>query len=614
MSNIGIEQRNVNLIDWRKISTNITDGLEKEMQRREELKTKIDDDTRKLEEDISKTPIGNNDRVNGWISQYSSMATENLLAINRALKNGGVNPRDYTTFLANSKSSTTRVFDAIKAYNEEAKVVNERTQKGISSKQELQFMGMIEGFADLSKSMPVFQSDGTLQIVKMKDGKQIDGADGRVTINQLMGIMGMRINKFDMNGAAESAVEGMGDFVKEALATEGGAKSLAQVLKIKDKSQIGQLDEKGRVIESTYSKSEQLFTDQILSSDWNVASILFDHSGGVVNGKAYQITQDPEVAKKGENYVLYSYIDGKLQPDFSSNAPNGAKQRKIAEQLVKDNIRSRIDKEVTIRTERPQIEPKEPVYEWQARRGDELKDARDVGNLLGYLYSGDGAQLKTAVDFINGLTNVLSTDRNEKGFTIKFKDGSAKEVTFRNEDGSLKTQDDFIRSVTSSVFGDKYSINEVVRGARSTGRSKFNETGTARATTTVPEQQESGDIRSAIIGKIGTNVNAINIKGAKEGEFLDDEDVLSAVQPLLTKLGLNARTYYKGQGLVITRKNGKKAEIAIDKNFQENLIAVLEDAVPPDTGDKAIGGILEKIATGLGVTGAAAKWNKKKTD
>jgi hypothetical protein len=451
MSNIGIEQRNVNLIDWRKISTNITSGLEKEMQRREELKTKIDDDTRKLEEDISKTPIGNNDRVNGWISQYSSMATENLLAINRALKNGGVNPRDYTTFLANSKSSTTRVFDAIKAYNEESKAVNERIQKGIASKQEPQLMGMIEGFADLSKSMPVFQSDGTLQIAKMKDGKQIDGADGRITINQLMGIMGMRVNKFDLNGAAESAVEGMGDFVKEALATEGGAKSLAQVLKIKDKSQIGQLDEKGRVIESTYSKSEQLFADQILSSDWNVASILFDHSGGVVNSKAYQITQDPEVAKKGENYVLYSYIDGKLQPDFSSSAPNGAKQRKIAEQLVKDNIRSRIDKEVTIRTERPQLPPERPAYQRSAAEieaSEKRAEKQSALDLWMKLFTAKTPQEKQAAK--SGLLGTAAATR-EKLLDIDVSNG--KQAWLRFED---PTKD---RPIPLNTTGSNWAIS-----------------------------------------------------------------------------------------------------------------------------------------------------------
>lgn len=354
MSNIGIEKRDIDLIDWRKVSTNLVTGLEKDQQRRDTLKKEIEDNTRKLEDDIARTPVGNNDKANAWVINYSTKATESLLAMHRALKNGAVDPREYSTFTANAKSSTSQIFDSIKAFNEASKLANDRSQQGISSKQETQMMALVESFADLDKSTTIFQSDGTSQIVKLQDGKQVDGADGRITANQLMGLIGTRVDKYDLNASTAAAVKQVGDYVNETLTSPGGKEALAIITKIKDPSKLGALGPDGERIGKQWLKTEQLLTDQMLASPWNISSVLYDHSSG-----QYQMTLDPQKAASDKNFVLYSYVGGKLQPNFDTE--NGKKQKLIAEGIVKDKIRSQIGQEITTQTTKPQIEPKEPI-------------------------------------------------------------------------------------------------------------------------------------------------------------------------------------------------------------------------------------------------------------
>lgn len=608
MSNIGIEKRDIDLIDWRKVSTNLVTGLEKEQQRRDTLKKEIEDNTRKLEDDIARTPVGNNDKVNGWIMNYSTKATEGLLAMHRALKNGSVNPREYSTFTANAKSNTSRIFDAVKAFNEESKLVNERSQKGISSIQETQMMALVEGFADLEKSTTIFQPDGNVQIVKLQNGKPIDGADGRITANQLMGLIGTRVDKYDLNASTAAAVKQVGDYISETLTSPGGKDALAIITKVKDPSKLPALGPDGERIGKQWLKTEQLLTDQMLASPWNISSVLYDHSSG-----QYQMTLDPEKAASDKNYVLYSYVGGKLQPNFETE--NGKKQKLIAEGIVKDKIRSQIGQEITTQVARPQVEPKEPkqpVSEWMVNRGDSQRDFKLKGNMIAHLFSGDPAQVQAATSHFGGDPRFISVKRTADGIVVTDNKNITKTIPFRNPDGTVITQDDFIRSATPLLLGAGADINAVTQGARSTGRSKLNATAKAEAIATSPVQ-ESGDIRSTIITKIGSDVEAIGLKDAN-GKFLKDKEILSVVQPLLTTLGIKARTYNWDEGIIITKRDGKTVEIPIDENFKRTLVSALNDAVPPDTGDATMGAVLEKLAVDLGVTGAAAKWNKKKTD
>jgi hypothetical protein len=448
MSNIGIEKRDIDLIDWRKVSTNLVTGLEKEQQRRDTLKKEIDDNTRSLEDSIARTPVGNNDKANGWIMNYSSNATENLLAMHRGLKNGVVNPKDYSTFMANAKSSTSRIFDAAKVFNEESKVVSERAQKGIASAQEIQAMALVESFFDLEKSATIFQSDGNVQIVKMQNGKQVDGADGRITSNQLMGIIGSRIEKYDLNASTAAAVSQVGDFISETLSSPGGKDALAIMTKTKDPSQLQAIGPDGERIGKQWLKTEQLLADQMLASPWNTASVLFDHSGG-----QYQMTLDPEKAASDKSYVLYSYVGGRLQPNFETE--NGKKQKSIAEGVVKDKIRSQIGQEVTKQAVRPQVEEKprpEPTYEWQLDRADKKKEQENALQLWMRLFTEKTPEGKQTAK--SGLLGSPAAQKlfggNIRLLDIDVSDGKVAKLKFDDA-----TQD---REIPLNTTADKWAI------------------------------------------------------------------------------------------------------------------------------------------------------------
>jgi hypothetical protein len=580
MSNIGIEKRDIDLIDWRKVSTNLVTGLEKEQQRRDTLKKEIDDNTRSLEDAITRTPVGNNDKVNGWVMNYSANATEGLLAMHRGLKNGTIRPKDYSTFMANAKSSTSQIFDSIKAFNDEAKIVNERIQQGIASNQQAQVMALVEGFADLDKSTPIFQSDGTVQIVKLKDGKPVDGADGRVTVNQLMGLIGTRIDKYDLDASSAAAVKQVGSFVSEILETKGGKDALAILAKTKDASQLQAIGPDGQRVGKQWLKTEQLLADQMLASPWNIASVLSDHSGG-----QYQITLDSEKAASDKNYILYSYEGGKLQPNFTTD--NGKKQKSIAEGLVKDKIRSQIDQEITKQAVRPQVEEKTPPrpeqqWEYEARVGKQ--NLTRQANLLGYLYSGTPEQIKSATDYFAGLPNISRIVRKTDGVEVYNKAGEKNFVSFTGEDGKPKTQADFIRSLSSStgVSGDLASLPDQSLG---TGK-KLNTTYSKDIESkkeTPPSSLEaltqgiSKKLDSSMPPSVGTN-------------DATEKETASALGPLLSASGLSMKKagWKTPLSQIVTIYKGKDAlgEINLkDANAVDQIKAIMLKNIPDPTKD-----------------------------
>lgn len=576
MSNIGIEKRDIDLIDWRKVSTNLVTGLEKEQQRRDTLKKEIEDNTRKLEDDIARTPVGNNDKVNGWIMNYSTKATEGLLAMHRALKNGSVNPREYSTFTANAKSNTSRIFDAVKAFNEESKLVNERSQKGISSIQETQMMALVEGFADLEKSTTIFQPDGNVQIVKLQNGKPIDGADGRITANQLMGLIGTRVDKYDLNASTAAAVKQVGDYISETLTSEGGKNALAIITKIKDPSKLPALGPDGERIGKQWLKTEQLLTDQMLASPWNISSVLYDHSSG-----QYQMTLDPEKAASDKNFVLYSYVGGKLQPNFETE--NGKKQKLIAEGIVKDKIRSQVGQEVTMQAVRPQVEEKpRPEQEWEYQARVSKQNTIRQANLLGYLYSGTPEQIKSATDYFAGLPNISRIERKTDGVYVYNKDNQKNFVSFYTEDGKLKTQADFIRSVSSSVgvSGDLASLPDQSLGS---GKKLNTDYTTESKKVSPPSSLEA--LTQGINKKLDKSMPpSVGTSDAKESE------TVSALAPILNASGLSVKKagWSSPMSQIITIYKGKDAlgEINLkDPTAVDQIKTIMLKNIPDPTKD-----------------------------
>ena len=179
--------------------------------------------------------------------------------------------------------------------------------------------------------------------------------------------------------------------------------------------------------------------------------------------------------------------------------------------------------------------------------------------MLAKLYSGDAAEIQSAVDHFNGLDEVDSVVRTPDGIDVKLSNGKSKSIKFKNPDGTLKTQADFIRSASNLLIGSDADVNEVLRGAISTGKKAFNTAGKASAVTKTatpatqltPQQKAKNYLASSITADI------IN-----QEEEMAVPQLLSA----LGKLGFDAEE--SGAGNYVTIKSpGTKDKPGVSKQF-----------------------------------------------
>ncbi|NBW35760.1 MAG: hypothetical protein EBR30_12225 [Cytophagia bacterium] len=242
---------------------------------------------------------------------------------------------------------------------------------------------------------------------------------------------------------------------------------------------------------------------------------------------------------------------GIIMPQFKEE------QKKDVEAFIKGQIKNYIDQKSE---KRPFQEPSvDYAPEYVVRGASDRRTTRESGNMLAKFYSGDAAELQSAVDYFNGLDEVDSVSRTPDGIDVKLSNGKSKSIKFKNPDGTLKTQEDFIRSASSLLIGSDADINEVLKGSISTGKKAFNTTGKASAVTTTttpakpltPQQKAKNYLASTITADIINKTES------------------TAVPQLLAslgKLGFDAEESGVGSYVTITSP-GSKDKAGISKQF-----------------------------------------------
>jgi hypothetical protein len=240
---------------------------------------------------------------------------------------------------------------------------------------------------------------------------------------------------------------------------------------------------------------------------------------------------------------LWGFKDGIFQPDFESTA-NGKEQYKQAEDFTKQKLRGMLEQKTEVQPfQQPRAEYA-PAYVYE--RGDKAKKDINAGNLIAKLYSGTPAEQQAAVTYFGGLPNVRSISRTNEGIVLTTTDGMTKPIPFINPaTNQLMTQDDFVRSASSLLIGKDVDINKVLQGALSTGSKQF-ATGEASMTaeSTNPNEMYAKYVSSAI-PTLST----------------DETEAVTALAPILSRIGFSAREAKVGQDFVVIRnKDGVESE------------------------------------------------------
>jgi hypothetical protein len=562
-------------INWFQVGKDITDGIKKEDELRQKRKAETEAAFRKDVQELANAPTGNSDLVNQYTFSYTSKATDYLLQMNRLLKAGAIKPKDYSLATQNLRDGTGVLFNLVKEYQAEYEEKMKRAQPGgDGSAAETQIMGMVEGFANLRDTEALINPNtGAVGIGKMetKDGIRVlkEGADNYMTVNQLRNRIKQKINKYQVNDDLKGEVDLLGDVISEVVTKTGSSTETGFMTKITDPTKRVGLSQEGKQAVDAYLQSEKDIIAAKLTNPYNTSSILFDWAGGIdpKTKKPYQVVFDEKLANTSSHYVLYSFKEGVMQPDFDATA-NGREQKKEAEKYLTNKFRSMLEQKTELQ---PFAQPRAeyaPSYLYE--RGDKRKEAQTAGNMIGMLYSGNPEQQQAAVNYFMGLPGVTDVKRNDNGILIT-RNGETKPIPFINKvSGKRMSLEQFVASSSTGLLGEKTNVDDILRGALSTGSKNFQSgTASARSISLNPNEMYGN--------YVNTKINPSLISTSTDNDRAEVE-TLKSVKPLVQALGFEAvipSTPFTVGKFIEIKGNGKTTG-KIDLSSPDDAVAQIQ--------------------------------------
>jgi hypothetical protein len=549
-------------INWFQVGKDITDGIKKEDELRQKRKAETEAAFRKDVQELANAPTGNSDLVNQYTFSYTSKATDYLLQMNRLLKAGAIKPKDYSLATQNLRDGTGVLFNLVKEYQAEYEEKMKRAQPGgDGSAAETQIMGMVEGFANLRDTEALINPNtGAVGIGKMetKDGIRVlkEGADNYMTVNQLRNRIKQKINKYKVNEDLKGEVELLGDVVNEVVTKTGTIASGGFITKVTDPTKRVGLSQEGKQAVDAYMQSEKDIIAAKLTNPYNTSSILFDWSGGIDPNtkKPYQVVFDEKLAKTSSHYVLYSFKDGVMQPDFDSTE-NGKEQKKEAERYLTNKFRSMLEQKTEIRTTpQAQLQERRAKTESEIIREDMKNEAEVFGRNLAAMLTGNASQARQGADYFKAMKGITALDIGDTGINV-YEGATALPYEFTT-DGIEAKPKDFARSILKSLNKSGLSEEEIMKA--------------------FDKYALGGALTKSNLGKVGRI--AIDY-GAEVGKYAVDNVATSLIEdspkqsvdkltaafgPLGFTFKGDTRGFMRDDYVTVTAPNGKSKEFNID--------------------------------------------------
>ena len=341
-------------VNWGQISTDLSAKLLAEEKRREDLKIKLDEESRDYMREFNDTPQGQHDGANERMSRFASDASAYMLDLDKKLKAGQLPLKQYNAMRANLKQGTTDMFEVSKKFNTDYAASLERAKSGNASAEEVYQNAQIQAFGDPANS-GVYIDPLTGQ---MSVGKMVDDGDGnmimssnpsdRKSIFSLKNTVERKIDNFNVNEFSEG-IKGAYD-VKYQKVIESG-----------DVGLLNDMKENPDFVKAT----NDLIQRELVNTH-NAASILTNRAGKEYKFETLPNNKLPEVQEEG---VIY------LVPD-PTNPNSGASQpllTKKQEAEASEILRTAIDSKIGV-TETSSLEVKRTSQELANKLSQEKLD------------------------------------------------------------------------------------------------------------------------------------------------------------------------------------------------------------------------------------------------
>lgn len=257
-------------VNWADVSKKWTDEINQVATARDKKRADIQTATDELTDSIINAPMGENEGINAWYSNFADQSSEYLLDANRRLKSGDLKVRDYNTIMANMTQGTERMTGLAKDYSDNYAIKMERLQNDQSQQAEVTMMELAEGYANFTNTQGIVNpTNGMISIAK-------NGTGETVTIPQMRAYINMQYDRYDVGAALDEQVARLAADKKVIMS--GDVKTRESQLR-------------------AWNLAKDTILDAELADGLHVSSLLTEDVGG------YNVVTD--ATKVGENDVLF---------------------------------------------------------------------------------------------------------------------------------------------------------------------------------------------------------------------------------------------------------------------------------------------------------------------
>ena len=424
-------------VDWGKIASDLSTTLLEQKKIREDKKAAIDKANRESYNTIANAPTGEDVNYSNAAIDYSTQATQHLLMVNRLLKSGQMDYKDFLNNRQNLMDDTNATFTLLKDYQDEyskkMKKLNEGKLHGLS-----QFaMSSAEGYGNLNEHKLIIDpTTGRVYSAKYitndKGEKIIDNnPNNYAPVQSLKARIKSDIDKFDVDGSLTKGVSVMGSHI-EATKKYGRIDYFKDITKRKATAKGDE-----QQIIGDYEKAEKLFINSLMNPI-NSSSVLTDYVMQDANGNKYTYTFDKaeaEADKTGTKIYVEQSTGGSLIPKLTD------KQNTAVEDALKARFRIMLDKEhkidpVTEATHTRSSGGSDNSFSVGKQKTELLSMAEQIKNLR----NGDRDAKEAAAGFFQGLSKgaVLNVDtKDPNGVNITTTDGRTQFIPYGNNMSSF---------------------------------------------------------------------------------------------------------------------------------------------------------------------------------
>lgn len=501
------ERDEASRVNWNAISSDVVKTLKEQESAREKSRQEIEKNTRESLEQIADAPQGENKSANQWILGASADSSEYLMMLNRQLKAGLLDPRDYTLARQNLEDS----YGHLKAIAQKAQEESSITIQGINDGTLIAGLtgavqGDLDGFQKWNETKAYINPNtGVMSIGKVgTDGRLLDGASNYTTLEGFANQMRVRFDRWDYASDLQAKTDALGKQIELDFQRDPRGYKSFEDFKRKFAEEEG--------FEEYLDKTIQA----INSSDIKKISVLEEMGGYNVEYdlNATETTVSGNTIKVG----FKTNNDGTKFPVLDKDGVI----KQVTDDYLKLQFRSMLDYEEgfqKVASDETAIEAKARV---EAAAGD--KAAKNFMTAIGQLYTGTETEKNTAAQSLQNLQlgdkNISKVDVTATGVVFNYtEDGVPKSQEFSfYQNGNLKSQADFIRGM--GTFGGITDIEEALSRGGFDPNAQFSDAVTS--VSEVTRQQESP--REAFERIITTDF------AFSPNMFIEDDDVATATK------------------------------------------------------------------------------------